>query len=254
MKPNTEGAAPGTIAGEWIPEWRASAGVVIENEGRPEWVCNIPTLGPVYVWECAGGEWRVSGMTRRFPTKNDVQAHVENEGRAYLAARAPAGIVGEWEKELRGGLELWVFWNEDGKPVATVTQGAGGMWRCEDGVVYETKSEALRAAEKRGGLLLRDCVAPAPATGIKHDAAKPRWDLVPWESMIPVVSVLTSGAQKYAPDNWRKVPDAHSRYFAAALRHMTAWWGGEINDPETNQPHLAHATCCLLFLIALEGK
>lgn len=176
--------APAGTVGEWIPEWRTSAGVVIGNEGRPEWVCDVPTLGPVYVWEGVGGKWGVSGMTRRFPTKEDAQAHVENEARAYLAARAPA----------------------------------------------------------------------APTPGIKHDATKARWDLVPWESMIPVVSVLTSGAQKYAPDNWRKVPDARSRYFAAALRHMTAWWGGEINDPETNQPHLAHATCCLLFLIALEGK
>lgn len=84
--------------------------------------------------------------------------------------------------------------------------------------------------------------------GIKFDKEKVRWSLVPTGVMTDVVDVLTKGAQKYAPDNWMYVPDSRSRYYDAALRHLTSWWEGELNDPETGNSHLAHAMCCLMFL------
>ncbi len=89
--------------------------------------------------------------------------------------------------------------------------------------------------------------------GHKHDEDKPRWDLLPFAAAEAVVGVLTFGAQKYAPENWRFVPDARRRYFAAALRHLVAYWRGERSDPESGRPHLAHAACCLLFLLELDG-
>lgn len=88
--------------------------------------------------------------------------------------------------------------------------------------------------------------------GVKHDGEKDRWDLLPLRAVRGVVKVLTFGARKYAPDNWRKVPDARPRYYAASMRHLAAWWEGEERDPESGLPHLAHAACCLLFLLALE--
>ncbi len=88
--------------------------------------------------------------------------------------------------------------------------------------------------------------------GRKDDREKPRWDLLPFEALAPIVDVLTYGARKYAPENWRIVPDARRRYYAAAMRHMVAWWAGERNDPETGMSHLAHAGCCLLFLGAMD--
>ena len=88
--------------------------------------------------------------------------------------------------------------------------------------------------------------------GRKYDAGKPDWSLLPWGAINDVVQVLTFGAAKYSPDNWCRVPDARRRYFGAAMRHLTAWWGGEDRDPETELPHLAHATCCLLFLAAAD--
>jgi len=33
------------------------------------------------------------------------------------------------------------------------------------------------------------------------------------------------------------------------LRHLTAWWAGEDLDPESGLHHLAHAACCLMFLL-----
>lgn len=106
---------------------------------------------------------------------------------------------------------------------------------------------------------LSDCIAPGctcgkfSPTGVKLDSEKLRYDLLPPLAEEAVVGVLTYGARKYAPDNWRKVPDASDRYFAAARRHLASWRKGERVDPESGHPHLAHAICCLLFLAELEA-
>jgi hypothetical protein len=93
-----------------------------------------------------------------------------------------------------------------------------------------------------------------PERGVKHDAGKPEWHLFPWDGAEPVVRVLERGARKYAPDNWRRVPGWRHRYLDAAVRHLAADALGERADPETGLPHLAHATCCLLFVLALDAK
>lgn len=66
----------------------------------------------------------------------------------------------------------------------------------------------------------------------------------------PVVKVLTYGATKYERDNWKHVENGEHRYLAAALRHIAAYQSGEQYDKETNESHLAHAICCLIFLLA----
>jgi len=92
-----------------------------------------------------------------------------------------------------------------------------------------------------------------PPSGRKDDGEKLRWDLVPFEALELVVRVLGHGARKYGEWNWASVTRAEDRYFAAAMRHLTAWRRTESIDPETQLPHLAHAVCCLLFLLALEA-
>lgn len=87
--------------------------------------------------------------------------------------------------------------------------------------------------------------------GVKHDEGKNRMDLMsPW-FIIEMSKVLTYGATKYEEHNWVKGLK-YSRCFGAALRHMYAWWSGETNDPETDLHHLAHAACCLMFLLHYE--
>ena len=88
--------------------------------------------------------------------------------------------------------------------------------------------------------------------GVKFDNDKPQWSLVPFAALSKVVDVLTYGAAKYAPDNWKKVPNARQRYIDAGFRHFTAYASGEKNDPETGMSHLAHAMCCLLFLLSFD--
>ncbi len=88
--------------------------------------------------------------------------------------------------------------------------------------------------------------------GRKDDTEKPRYDLLPPVAIDVVARVLTFGAQKYAPGNWRRVAHGRHRYPAAALRHIFAYLRGETHDSETGLPHLAHAACCLLFSIELD--
>lgn len=88
--------------------------------------------------------------------------------------------------------------------------------------------------------------------GIKYDSEKPDYSLIPPNALDETVKVLTYGAKKYAPDNWRKLDNALNRYFAAAQRHMWAIKRGEIHDPETNLHHAAHAIASLMFFIELD--
>ena len=90
--------------------------------------------------------------------------------------------------------------------------------------------------------------------GAKFDHGKPRWDLIPFRALASMVDVLTHGAKEYAPNNWRKVEGAHWRYYRAALGHLVAWWLGEKLDQKSGLPHLAHAACCIFFLLELDEE
>lgn len=89
--------------------------------------------------------------------------------------------------------------------------------------------------------------------GIKFDSGKPRWGLLPFREVREVVDVLTFGAQKYSDDNWQNVRPTN-RYIDAAFRHITAWLTGEKKDAESGISHLAHAICCLLFLMWFDNE
>lgn len=93
--------------------------------------------------------------------------------------------------------------------------------------------------------------------GVKSDEGKTQWSYLPIPAVKAVVDVMAYGDTKYpAPDgsNWKRVPDAKKRYYNAAMRHLTSWWDGEQNDPETGYNHLAHACSNLLFLLWFEIK
>lgn len=88
--------------------------------------------------------------------------------------------------------------------------------------------------------------------GLKFDSDKERWDLLPLAPVKMIVHILTFGARKYAPNNWQKVDNPIERYYAAMMRHIVSWREGEKLDPESGKHHLAHAGCCLLFLLWFE--
>jgi hypothetical protein len=92
--------------------------------------------------------------------------------------------------------------------------------------------------------------------GVKHDAGKNRWDLLPIRETLEVVKVFTHGCKKYAPWNWQfvvKEKGGVDRVYAAAMRHIADWRMGKQYDNEGPNPsglhHLAHAICDLMMLI-----
>lgn len=70
----------------------------------------------------------------------------------------------------------------------------------------------------------------------------------------PVVAELglamLEGALKYGRHNYRAVGVRGSVYYDAALRHLTAWWEGQDNDPDSKAKmnHLVKAMACLAVL------
>lgn len=87
-----------------------------------------------------------------------------------------------------------------------------------------------------------------PQQAIKFDTDKPPVGLVPSSAMLEEAMVMGYGEKKYGRDNWRGGM-AWMRLIDASLRHILAFKEGEDFDPETKLHHLAHARCCLAFLI-----
>ena len=88
-------------------------------------------------------------------------------------------------------------------------------------------------------------------TALKFDQDKLPLHLLSTEALNQTAAVLKFGAQKYAEHNWRK-GFAWSRPLAAAMRHIMAFNDGEDKDPESGLSHLAHAACCIMFLLEFE--
>jgi hypothetical protein len=87
--------------------------------------------------------------------------------------------------------------------------------------------------------------------GIKHDSGKAPMSLLSREALEQTALVLAFGADKYAAHNWRK-GFQWSRPLSAAMRHLLAFQDGEDRDPESGLSHLAHAMCCIMFVLEFE--
>ena len=98
--------------------------------------------------------------------------------------------------------------------------------------------------------------------GQKFDAGKTEWDLLPLGPVEEIVKVLMHGKEKYGRDNWQLVDNPIRRYYSAAQRHLAAFRRARFDtknpfdavDSESKLHHLAHAACCILFLLWHERK
>lgn len=88
---------------------------------------------------------------------------------------------------------------------------------------------------------------PEPV-GMKFDTGKLQYSLIPPETLSALASVLTYGAQKYAPNNWQLVEHGETRYMDALFRHLEAFRAGETHDPESGLHHLSHVLTNVAFL------
>ncbi len=91
----------------------------------------------------------------------------------------------------------------------------------------------------------------AGGSAMKFDGDKLPVNLLSSEALLQTAAVLKFGADKYHAHNWRD-GFAWSRPLAAAMRHIMAYNDGEDKDPESGLSHLAHAACCIMFLLEFE--
>ena len=95
---------------------------------------------------------------------------------------------------------------------------------------------------------------PIEQEGKKDDTGKLDWALLPLYPIREVIKVLMWGEKNYDRDNWLLVANFRLRYYNAAMRHITTWFDGNKKDSTTKLHHLAHAICCLLFLMWFDKK
>lgn len=96
-------------------------------------------------------------------------------------------------------------------------------------------------------------MARARPEAVKHDKDKPPLGLISRTALEEEARVMAYGVEKYGTHNWRSGMD-FSRLTDAALRHVYAFIDGEDVDAETGLSHLAHARCCLAFLLEYQGR
>jgi len=82
---------------------------------------------------------------------------------------------------------------------------------------------------------------------LRYNSGKPMWSLVDFDALIPMVEVLMYGAQKYAPDNWKKGLPINE-ILDSMQRHMNAFRAGENEDEESKKKHVGHILCNAMFL------
>lgn len=95
------------------------------------------------------------------------------------------------------------------------------------------------------------------APGAKDDEDKVRMELITCDfprALEAIGQVATMGAKKYSDGGWLDVPDAHRRYQGALLRHLLAHNRGELQDPESDLTHLAHAAWNALAMLELQMR
>lgn len=98
-------------------------------------------------------------------------------------------------------------------------------------------------------LMDRRAIGEQMQEGLKFDSEKLRFDLLPVDALREITKVLNFGLGKYGERNWERGMN-WARLYRAAVGHMFDWFESNELDNESNLLHLAHAGCCILFLIS----
>jgi Domain of unknown function (DUF5664) len=189
----------------------------------------------------------------------------EDRTRKYLT-QAGRHVSNPTEATLYTYSEAIKFWKIDRSDLCVVTI-EDALKRYTTGAGFFDDAQSAKASCKmvnenpdivanlvRDGLVIGRIppTASVQEEGIKTDEGKTKWQLVPWDALKETANVMTVCAApigKYPERNWEKGLH-YSRLFRAAIEHLTTWFNGEEKDPETGLSHLAHAACCVLFLLA----
>lgn len=90
---------------------------------------------------------------------------------------------------------------------------------------------------------------------VRHNQDKLRVDLIPTQLTESVAKVLTFGAKKYSPNNWKGfTKEQQDEILGSLLRHILEYQKGNKIDSESGLHHLAHAACNIAFILYFEEK
>jgi hypothetical protein len=86
----------------------------------------------------------------------------------------------------------------------------------------------------------------------QRSGRKSRPDLLPSEAVLAAGRVLAFGLEKHPDELWKTL--SVEDHVAACTRHLFTYLGGEKQDNESSESHLAHALCRLAFAIARSAE
>jgi hypothetical protein len=81
---------------------------------------------------------------------------------------------------------------------------------------------------------------------LRYNEGKPKWTLVHFKALLPLVRVLEYGTIKYSKDDWKNPMDK-KEILDSLLRHVIELTNGEEIDKESNQPHIGHIMANAMF-------
>lgn len=162
--------------------------------------------------------------------------------RAEMSLAAALGLQAGYVEDVENGaVQLWsaetmltahVF-----TPAPGVAAYSGELHRLED-------VAAEFGVDLDGEYVVSDEVRVTSSTGGQKGKKPAQFSLIPTGPLNLLAKHYGRGAQKYArvngKDNWRNGYE-FSLSYDAALRHLTAFWGGEDVDPETGSLHVISA-------------
>lgn len=73
--------------------------------------------------------------------------------------------------------------------------------------------------------------------GLRFNEGKPRWGLVYYKGLEPMVRCFEYGATKYGSGNWQKGLDKRE-ILESMQRHLASLMDGETIDEESGLPHI----------------
>lgn len=83
---------------------------------------------------------------------------------------------------------------------------------------------------------------------IRYNEGKPKWSLVDFKSLEPLVRVMEYGEMKYSRDNW-KIGLNPTETLDSLARHLFKLMSGEEVDSESGLPHTGHILANIMFYI-----
>lgn len=111
--------------------------------------------------------------------------------------------------------------------------------------VIATDEIYQKAIQAENAFMTKDEIKASPV-GLRFNSGKPRWSLVHYKSLEPMIRVLEYGAEKYDDFNWAKglVP---REILECMQRHLAALMDGEELDKESQLYHIGHVMCNAMF-------